>query len=758
MTRNAYIGAGIPRLEDARFLTGRGTYVGDLHPEGLLQAVILRSPVAHGRIVSIDMTAALAMPGVHAVFTAADIGAGIPRIPMRQEPMPELTPFEQPVIAEGKVRYVGEPVSLIVADTREIAEDAAAVVTLDIEELPAVIERAIAMNGASLLFEQTGSNIAARLSAVKGAAQAAFSAHKGYRRREIFRVHRHTAVAMEGRGLLAEWDAGAAHMMLYGAAKVPFTNRRILAKFLGLPEASVTLVENDVGGAFGARGEFYPEDFLIPFVARRLNRPVKWIEDRRENLLTTNHAREAECEIEIAVDADGRIVALRGEVWSDIGAYIRTVGVTPARNIISVLSGPYRIPHIDIRASLLVSNKTPAGTYRGPGRYEADFFRERLFDIVADELGMDRVAFRRANLIVPAEMPYPLATVMPLKIESETDSGDYAATLDRCLGEIGWNEKQQLNGKRIDGRYHGLAVGCYFEGGASGPREHARLEIQSDGRVAVFVGSSGVGQGIETAFAQIAADALEVPLSRIAGVFHGSTHYVPEGFGSYSSRATVMGGSAILAAAQNLREALRAAAAVRLGCEAKAVELTEDSVAGPDKRALPFAEFAGLSADGSFSSNKRTYSYGAHAAHVAVDPETGAVEVLDYAGVEDVGRIVNPKTLHGQTLGAIMQGLGGTLMEHLVYDANGQLLTASLADYLIPTACEFPHIHVIATEDHPAPHNPLGAKGAGEGGIIPVGGVIANAVAAALRDFRVQPNELPLSPPRVWEMIQQACR
>jgi carbon-monoxide dehydrogenase large subunit len=352
-------------------------------------------------------------------------------------------------------------------------------------------------------------------------------------------------------------------------------------------------------------------------------------------------------------------------------------------------------------------------------------------------------------------MPYPLATVMPLKIESETDSGDYAATLDRCLNEIGWEKKLPLNGKRIDGRYHGLGVGCYFEGGASGPREHARLQIQEDGRIAVFVGSSGVGQGIETAFAQIAADALEVPLSRIAGVLHGSTHYLPEGFGSYSSRATVMGGSAIVMAAQNLRDALRAAAASPLGCDAKSIEITENGVVGPDKRALSFAEFAGLSADGSFSSNKRTYSYGAHAAHVAVDAETGAVEVLDYVGVEDVGRIVNPKTLHGQTLGAIVQGLGGTLMEHLVYDSSGQLLTASLADYLLPTACEFPHIRVIETEDYPAPHNPLGAKGAGEGGIIPVGGVIANAVAAALSDFHIQPNGLPLSPPCVWSMLQK---
>ena len=355
-------------------------------------------------------------------------------------------------------------------------------------------------------------------------------------------------------------------------------------------------------------------------------------------------------------------------------------------------------------------------------------------------------------------MPYRLATVVPLGIETETDSGDYGATLDRCLAEIGWAEKQGLNGRQIDGRYHGLGIGCYFEGGASGPRENARLVLEPDGCVSVFVGSSGVGQGLETVFAQIAADALELPMARIRGVFHGSTNYVTEGFGSYSSRSVVMGGSAIVAAAERLRDAIRQSAAARLGCGIAAIELVDGAAVGPGRKTIGFAELAvdGLSAEGTYSSSKRTYSYGAHAAHLAVDPHTGAVELIDYVAVEDVGRIINPKTLHGQTLGAIVQGLGGTFLEHLVYDANGQLLSTSLADYLIPTASDFPNIRVFATENHPAPHNPLGAKGAGEGGIIPVGGVIANAVAAALQSFRVQPNELPLSPPRLWRMIQDA--
>jgi carbon-monoxide dehydrogenase large subunit len=748
-TVNSYIGAPLKRLEDCRFLTGRGQYVGDLKREHLLHAVILRSPVAHGRIAGIDTARARAVPGVHAIITAADIGASVPRIPMRQEPMPELLLCEQPVIAEGKVRYVGEPVAVVVAQSAEIAEDAAQAIELTIDELPAVL-------GAEkvLLFDTIPENRAGKMRAQKGNASAALGAHKGYTRQERFSVHRHTAVALEPRGLLAEWDAATGRMVVYGATKVPFVNRRILARHLGLTEDRVALIENDVGGAFGARGEYYPEDFLIPFAARLTGRPVRWIEDRRENLFATNHAREAECEILIACEHDGTILALFGWVDVDIGAYIRTVGATPARNIIQVLSGPYRIPHIDVSVSLYLTNKTPVGTYRGPGRYEADFCRERLFDMVAADLGIDRVEFRRRNLIAPSEMPYELATVERPKIDAETDSGDYAATLDRCLAEIGWTDKQTLNGQRIDGRYHGLGIGCYFEGGASGPRETARLVIEQGGSIAVIVGSCAIGQGLETAFAQIAADALQLPIERISGVHHGSTDKLTEGFGSYSSRSIVMGGSAVVAAANTLRASLKTAAAERLNCAPSDIALADDRIVGPAGRSLALADFAGLSADGSFSSSKRTYSYGAHAAHVAVDAQTGEIEVLDYVAVEDVGRIINPATLHGQTLGAIVQGLGGTLMEHIVYDGNGQLVTATLADYLLPTAENFPSIRVFALEDHPAPHNPLGAKGAGEGGIIPVGGVIANAVAAALAGFELPLNELPLTPARVWRHIE----
>jgi carbon-monoxide dehydrogenase large subunit len=618
-----------------------------------------------------------------------------------------------------------------------------------------VASRDAAAAGDVLLFEEAGTNAAAQMTALLGEADAFFQ-NAPYVRRERFRVHRYTGVPMEPRGLLAEWE-GDGHLTLYGASKVPFPNRRTLAGHFGIPETSIRLVENDVGGGFGVRGEFYPEDFLIPFAARHVGRPVKWVEDRREHLMCTNHARDAECDLEIACERDGTILGLRGWARTDMGAYVRTVGATPSRNIAQVMSGPYRIPNVKIEVALLLTNKTPVATYRGPGRFEADFFRERLIDIAARELGIDAVEFRRRNLIRESDMPYRLPTVMPFNLESHCDSGDYGMTLDRCLAEFGWREKSALQGKLIDGRYHGVAIGCYIEGGASGPKENARLTLHPDGTVSVFAGSSAVGQGLETVFAQIAADAMQIPLNRIRGVYHGSTDYVSEGFGSYSSRSVVMGGSAIVDAAAKLREALQAAATEHLNSGAGDLEIVDDRLRAPDGSTVLVADVCpnGITADGTFASHKRTYSYGTHAAHVSVDPEIGDVRILDYVAVEDVGRIINPATLHGQAVGAIVQGLGGTLLEHLVYDDDAQLMAGSLADYLMPTATDFPRIEAVTLELKPSPNNPLGAKGAGEGGIIPVGGVVANAVAAALQSLQVQPNELPLSPPRVWRMIQE---
>jgi carbon-monoxide dehydrogenase large subunit len=753
---NTFIGSPVERVEDLRFLRGRGQYVDDLDRKGQWHAAIVRSPVAHGRIRGIDAAGASAKPGVRAVLTAQDIGPSIPTIPFRRR-NPSVEPYAQPVIARDVVRYVGEPVAIVLADHPGLAEDAAAGVSIDIEHLPPVTNWRASNKGDLLLFAGTSTNRAAMFTARKGDADSAFRS-AAYTRRESFRVQRMTALPMETRGLLAEWDAAENRLRVSGAAKLPFFNRRALAAMLELPEEAVDYIEFDVGGGFGARGEFYPEDFLVAFSARKFGHPVKWVEDRREHFMAIAHSRETEGEIEIACDRDGAILALRGDVWVDTGAYMRPNGTTPVRNVAQFTSGPYRIANLHLTAHAMTTNKTPSGTYRGPGRFEGCFFLERLIDMAARDLGLDRVEMRRRNLIALSEMPYRLADVEPGETfgRSSCDSGDYAETFDGCLAEAKWAEKAKLQGQLIDGRYHGLGIACFIEGGASGPREHARIAVEPDGSLAVLVGSSSVGQGIETIMGQIAADALEVPLDRVR-VLHGSTNYLPAGVGSFGSRSTVMGGCAIVLAADALMEKFRAAAAKRLGVAVDHLKVAEGVACAADGRKVTLADMADerLTADGVFSNDNATYTYGTAVAHVAVDPKTGKVDVLDYTVVDDVGRIVNPITLHGQVVGAAVQGLGGVFSEEIAYDENGQLLVGSLADYMIPLATDYPQVTAISLEQHPSPTNPLGAKGAGEGGVIPVAGALSNAVASALAFLHIEPRELPLTPARVWALIEE---
>jgi aerobic carbon-monoxide dehydrogenase large subunit len=757
---NTYIGSPVRRVEDLRFLRGKGQFIADYARDGQWHAAFVRSAIAHGVVRNIDAAAALAMPGVHAVVTAPDIPWPLPTIPFRR-PNAMLAPYAQPVIASHKVRYVGEPVAMILAESAAVAEDALQCIALDIDALPAVVDWQASEAGGTLLFEGCDSNLAARFTATCGDADAAF-ATADYVRRERFSVQRQTAVPMETRGLLAEWDAATQRLRVSGAAKLPFFNRRALAAMMGLDEAAVDYVELDVGGGFGARGEFYPEDFLVAFAARRFERPVKWIEDRREHFTAIGHAREMTGDIEIACRRDGTIEALRGVIHVDMGAYVRPNGTTPVRNVAQFLSGPYRVPNIQFEARGVVSNKTPAGTYRGPGRYEGCFFCERLIDLAAGDLGIDRIEMRRRNLVTASEMPYPLATISPDDGAGRgaCDSGDYRTTLDRCVREFGWDQKRGVAEKLVDGRYHGLGIACFIEGGGSGPRENARIEAACDGSVDVYVGSSAIGQGLETVMAQIAADALEIPLERIR-VMHGSTHYLREGFGSYGSRATVMGGSAVLLAADNLLKAFGHAAAARLSADVNDLTIADGVARTADGRSVSLGDIAGvapLAGEGSFSSSKPTYSYGAAAAHVAVDPMTGQVEVLDYVVVDDAGRVINPLTLHGQVMGATVQGLGSVFGEHLRYDEHGQLLVGSFVDYAIPLAVDYPNLRAVSMHLYPSPNNPLGAKGAGEGGIIPVGAAVSNAVAAALASLGVEPRDLPLTPHRLWGLINGAGR
>ena len=754
---NRLIGSALERVEDLRLLRGRGQFVADINRPNQLHAAILRSSVAHGLLRGIDTVAALKLDGVQVVLTARDLGQTVPRLPIRLQPLPELEPFCQPMLADEKVRYVGEPVAVVVAESPAIAEDALDLIEIEIDPLTAITSRDQAEAAETLLFPEHLSNVSMRWNAVKGDAGTAFET-ADYTRRETFAVQRHAALFMEPRGFVAEWDASAEKLTVWGAAKVAFANRKILAATMGLDLDQIDMIEGDVGGSFGSRGEFYPEDFLVPFASRHIGRPVKWVEDRYEHLMAANHARQIECDVAIAATRDGKILALRGTNWTDNGAYIRTNGSIAPRNAAQFMSGAYDIEHIQLTSYSLTTNKTPTGTYRGPGRFEPDFVRERLIDLMAKDLDLDPLAVRRRNLVPADKMPYPLATMTPFESVTSLDSGDNHALLDRCLDEFGWDEKVKLQGQCIDGCYHGVSVGCFIEGGAAGPSENARIVLETGGTFTVYLGSAGVGQGIETIMGQIAGDALGVPFESVR-VHYGSTEYVAEGYGSFHSRSTVMGGSAIVLAADALQDKLRPIAATMLGCPEDAVRFEAEGVRNTAGHSVAYSCLTDepVAVEARFENKKYTYSYGSLAAHVAVDPKTGQVDVLDIASTKDVGRKINPATLNGQSVGSIVQGLGGALLEEFVYDAEGQLLTGTLADYLLPTATDFPSIRSTVLELVPSPHNPLGAKGAGEGEIIPVGGVIANAVAQALASFGVEPMALPLSPPNVWRMLQAAA-
>jgi carbon-monoxide dehydrogenase large subunit len=753
MNVRTLIGEAVHRAEDFRFLQGTGHFVDDLRREGMLRAVVLRSPVAHGRIRKIDASAARAMQGVHAVMTAADIGETVPVIPLRLANLPEFKSYLQPVIATGKVRYVGEPIAVVVAETQALAEDALEAIAVDIERLPSLPDRHVAAQDKSLLFDASGSNRAVRYTAALGDAAAAFATAE-YTRKETFRCHRLTGLPLETRGQIAEWDAAKKRLTVFGATKVLFFNRRILAPMLGVTESDIDMIEVDVGGGFGVKGEFYPEDFLIPFAARLVGRPVKWIEDRREHLTATNHSREVDCEVEIACRRDGTILAMRGHIVADMGAYIRTNGgVVPAKAA-QFLPGPYRIRDIALTVEAFVTSKTPVGTLRAPGRFEANFFRERLLDIVAGDLGLDPMDFRRKNLIREAELPFHTGKLVPYEPETEFDTGDYHATFERALGEIGWEKNKSMNGRLIDGRYHGLAAVPFVESSGSG-KENSRLVIEKDGSVSVYVGSSVLGQGLETTLAQVAADTLKLPFEKIK-ILHGSTTYLREGFGTFASRSMVVGGSAVMDGCNNLLAAIRAAATERLGFPNEEITIADGMVTAGTK-AAGLAAFAGLEVEGTFATTIRTYSYGAHACHVAVDPRTGHVEILDYIAIEDVGVAINPHIVHGQAIGALVQGLGGVFLDQILYDQDAQMLNASLADYLVPLATDFSNIRAITMQLRRSKTNPLGAKGAGEGGMVAVAATTANAVAAALKPLGIEVHDLPLSPARLWNLVNDSA-
>jgi len=770
MTQN-YIGAPITRKEDARFLTGRATYLDDIKRPGMLHAAILRSPHAHARIISIDTKEALSMPGVSAVITYNDLPASIQPIPVRIFNLPGLERCLQYPLAGDKVRYTGDPVAVVVAENRYIAEDALEVIAVDYEPLRAVADVREGLKDDVVLHDEAGTNLTGSTTLNVGDVDQAFS-NAEYTRKEEFHTHRHTGNPLETRGLVAEYDAGTGQLSVWGPTKVPHFNRNILSNQLDMDRENIHFFEPDVGGGFGIRGEFYPEDFLVPFAAIRVGKPVKWVEDRMEHLMAANHSREVRCQVEIAAKKDGTLLGIRADIYGDMGAYVRTHGCVVPALTAGMLTGPYRIPSYRANINCVMTNKTGTGTYRGPGLYEGAFIRERMLDLVAADLGIDPAQLRLNNLVRPDEMPYTVGLTRIDGKETVFDSGNYPSAFNQALAKLDYQALKSQPRKASDGRYHGVGISSYVEPTGFGPYEGARITLTEGGIVEVYLGITTLGQGHETVMAQICADGLGVPMDSIQ-IFHGSTDYLPESVGTFGSRVTVMAGSAITMAAGALRAKILETSAAYLDTEPAQLELRAGQVYSKVSAGGPVLDLArvvqlaqegnqtgpgepGLEATEYFRIEEWTYSYGTHAAHVAVDAETGLIEILRYVVAEDVGRCINPLLTHGQSVGGAAQGIGGTILEELVYDSGGQLLAGTFMDYLLPTSRDIPPIDSIILEEAPSPLNPLGAKGAGEGAILATGATLANAVSDALADFGVNVTELPLSPDNIKRWIRES--
>jgi aerobic carbon-monoxide dehydrogenase large subunit len=747
------VGASVARLEDVPLVTGRGLFAADVTFPDMLHMRVVRSPIAHGRIVKVDTSAARSAPGVVAVWTIDDI-ADLPPIDFRDDRVEPLIPYRQPLLARSRVRYVGEPVAVVFADNPYQAEDAAEQVTLEIEALAPVLST----DGAPGEFEEGLTTEPMVIEKAYGDIASAFRTAHAVVALDLS-VGRHSGVPLETRGAIARYDAKHDVLELHGAAKVPHRNREQIAKILSRPLAAVHLFEGHVGGGFGVRGELYPDEVLTCVGALRLRRPIKWIEDRHEHFVATNHSRQQRHQVRAAVDADGRILGIEDIFFHDQGAYVRTHGARVLDLTAGMLPGPYRVPSYRAAGHYRLTNKTPAATYRSPGRYESTFVRERLIDAIAQRLGLDPIEVRRRNLIDKSEMPFerPLHT---LGDEVVLDSGDYAGLLAKALKRFDWPKlTARLAARRRAGEAVGAGIAMFVEKSGLGPRDAVHIAVEPSGEIELVTGGSSLGQGFVTVMAQICADALGVDYRRVR-VVHGQTNRIAQGIGAHATRATVMTGSATHVAASKLRALALKEAAPLLQTPADALTIVaglvrrKDEPGGPS---LALGDLArrlnGLTVEGDFTTAHMTYPYGVHIAVVAIERDTGRIEVERYAIAYDVGRAVNPKLVEGQLVGGLAQGLGGALSEEFVYDDRGEPLSTTFADYLVLTAHEMPAVDVLLTEDAPAPGNPLGLKGAGEGGVNAVGA----AIAAAIDDAIGRPGavtQLPVTPARLRALLR----
>jgi carbon-monoxide dehydrogenase large subunit len=751
------MGISHPRLGGDRLAAGAGRFVADIRLPGLLDAAVLRSRHAHARIVSVDTKRAHELPGVHLVLTAADVPERA-IIPNRVPAPPGTERYLQPAIARGVVRYVGEPIALVVADDRYIAEDALALIDVVYEPLPvcATVGAALAAD-APRLFPGTESNNVAVIRMRVGDADAAL-ADAPLVIRERLTYPRQTACALETRGLVAAPpDARGGELHLLGSTKCIHINRTILAPIFGIPPGALRLSEVDVGGGFGVRGELYPEDILVPLAALRVGRPVRWVESRRENLVATNHARQVEHEIEVAFERDGRIRAIRDVIRADVGAYIRTAALVPAEFGAALLPGPYRVPHYACDLWSVVTNKTPVGTLRSPGRPETNFVRERLLDAAAARLGLDPAEVRRRNLIRPEEMPYDCGTVS-FGANTVYDSGDFPALFEELLRRLDYagarREQAAMNTAGGSVR-RGIGLAMYVEKTGLGPFETAHLEVRPDGRFTVDTGAASMGPGLETVLAQILGQALGLQTDRFE-VRHTDTATVESGIGTYGSRGTVTAGNAAHLAAGKLIAEATARAAELWQVPADGIGYAAGELTG-DGRRITLAELAArqrLAVGAAFSVPKVTYAGCGVAVIGDIDAETGLVRLRRVVVGADVGRAVNPALVEGQLVGGVAFGIGNTLHESIEYDSHGQILTGTLMDYALPAAGDVPPVEAFYQEVA-ATTNPLGLRGLGECGNPGLGGAIANAVCDAFRDRGVTITALPLTPARVREALQR---
>jgi aerobic carbon-monoxide dehydrogenase large subunit len=773
-----YFGARVQRNEDERLLTGRALFVDDVELPGMLHAAFLRSPHAHARIRAIDVSAALRCEGVVAVYTAADLGDYWRPGPLLVPPPPiagsVFNERTQVPLAKDKVRHAGEPVALVIADSRYVAEDALAEIVVDYEPLPAVVdlERALAP-GAPCVHDDLGTNVAARVRQTKGNyAEAVKRADLVIKRRFLY--DRGASMPIETRGVVAQWDGKADKLTVWDTTQAPVVIRDGLAAMLGLSERQVRVIAPFIGGGFGPKiMMFYPEEVLVPWAAIRLDRPVKWIEDRAEHFLATTHERGQIHDAEMALTKDGRILGIRDVFLHDTGAY-DPYGLTVPINSQCTLLGVYVVPHYDSTFTAVFTTKPIVTPYRGAGRQHGVFVMERLLDLAARALGLDANEIRRRNFIPPEAFPYNNEIIYQDFAPLEYDSGNYAPILAKALELVGYDRfvRDEQPRLRAAGRHVGIGVVCYVEGTGIGPYEGAKVQVQASGKVSVVTGIGTQGQGHYTAFAQIVADQVGVDV-RDVEVVTGDTDQFYWGAGTFASRGAVVAGNAINDAAKLVRQKILRTAAAHFECAEEDLVIANGAVAvaGVPGRAVKLGALAaeanptrgavapgtepGLEATSYFGPPRGATASGAHAMIVEVDPEAFVLAISKYVVVHDCGTVVNPLLLDGQIHGGVAQGIGNAFYEQLVFDADGQLLNASLADYLLPTALDVPRMDLAHTVT-PSPLNPLGIKGAGEAGAIPAGPLFAQALENAL-DLPakgIELLEIPLSPNRLWELVK----